>query len=213
MKLHTWHSEELGREFYFRPGLDDEAIYDFECRWHIPPEWAFAPRSILDCGSNIGLTMAHYRHLFPEAPIVGVELDAENVVIARMNVGDPILCAALSKYGNEVVYAYRSDSKTNSYNVFGDRNDGQGDRLAVGVSVLDLEREFPEERIGLLKLDIEGSEKNILSDPESLERVESVLVETHEPYTREEADAHLREAGFLTQSVPHPKAVYAWKAR
>ena len=52
------------------------------------------PRTILDLGSNIGLTIALYAAKFPAARILGVELDSSNLEIAHMNTDREILWGA-----------------------------------------------------------------------------------------------------------------------
>jgi FkbM family methyltransferase len=53
---------------------------------HLPSPEVHAPRIIWDLGANIGLTVAHLAFRFPHARVLGVELDEENVALARRNV-------------------------------------------------------------------------------------------------------------------------------
>src|SRR4051812_12114214 len=63
-----------GEEMRLRPGSTDAdvAVEVFVHRLHLPP----VPdvRLVWDLGANIGLTMAHYAALYPEAHVLGVEL-------------------------------------------------------------------------------------------------------------------------------------------
>src|SRR3981081_3973727 len=55
-----------GRSVVCRAGTSDlNVFYDaFFCQYHLAPR-GLRPKTILDLGSNIGLTMAHYAALFP----------------------------------------------------------------------------------------------------------------------------------------------------
>ena len=77
-----------GQTIYCRSGLADlGVVYDtFEGRYHLPPAGIGAVRTILDLGANIGLTMAHFAVLYPQARILGVELDAGNFALCRKNI-------------------------------------------------------------------------------------------------------------------------------
>ena len=99
------------RAIHCRSGLSDlGVVYDtFEGRYHLPPAGLEPVRTILDLGSNIGLTIAHYAALYPEARILGVELDAGNFALCRDNIeafGDRcrVLHAAVWHEPGEVPY-------------------------------------------------------------------------------------------------------------
>lgn len=82
-----------------------------------------------------------------------------------------------------------------------------GDVERIQVPVVDLEteweRQFPGERVGLLKIDIEGSEIDFLKGNTSfLNRVDAILIEWHKWITTlEEVTGLLQPQGFLMHSV------------
>src|SRR5438067_8510299 len=82
----TRYVEALGREVHLRPDTTDEQVFHetFVKRFPLPPE-EIRPATVLDLGCNIGLTVAHFERLWPNAGIIGVELDTENCVVARRN--------------------------------------------------------------------------------------------------------------------------------
>jgi len=111
-----------GQTIYCRSGLADlGVVYDtFEGRYHLPPAGIGAVRTILDLGANIGLTMAHFAVLYPQARILGVELagarilgvelDAANCELCRKNIAPygercQVLNAAVWHMPGEVSYA------------------------------------------------------------------------------------------------------------
>src|SRR4051812_18900750 len=79
-KLFPVHIRSLnGGRVSCRIGTSDIGVLHatFVRQYHLPPPDSI-PAAILDLGSNIGLTVAHYACVFPEAKILGVELDANN---------------------------------------------------------------------------------------------------------------------------------------
>ena len=66
-----------------RPDTTDEQVFHetFVKQFHVPPE-EIRPATVLDLGCSIGLTVAHFEVLWPNAEIIGVDLDSENCVVA-----------------------------------------------------------------------------------------------------------------------------------
>jgi hypothetical protein len=77
------------RTVFVRPSTSDvDTVWGTFARAHHrpPEELAGRPISLIfDLGANIGLTMADAAVRFPQARVVGVEVDAENVLLARAN--------------------------------------------------------------------------------------------------------------------------------
>jgi hypothetical protein len=55
-------------------------------RYHRPPPDLGPLTTILDLGSNIGLTLADFACLHPRARMLGLELDEGNVRLCRVNI-------------------------------------------------------------------------------------------------------------------------------
>lgn len=215
--IETFYDKELDREFYYRPGTEDTTTIQevFTFGYHIPPEWPFEPKTILDAGANIGLTMASYRYLFPNAKIVGVELDAENVAIARMNTNDPIVCGALvhGVVAGRGIRNYDGSLASNSYTLT-----STGNRWAAEVEMDDVLGDmFHSDPVDFFKLDIEGAEKDIFGPSSfgylsALQDIDMILVETHFDYTAIAAAKDLQRLGFRTRvDLPNDRAVFAWR--
>lgn len=194
----------------YRPGTSDEQVIRdvFDQQYHVPPPEC-QPTSILDLGANIGLTMLHYRMLYPDAVIFGVEMDAENVVVARRNTADDVICAAVGPC--EGIASYPAAAEPWAFSFVGWKKDDQPARQTAGVT-LEMLTGYLNQDIDLLKMDIEGAESTTLMFPQKLARVRAIMVETHGDYTKQDACKHLRRAGFETNpALRHERAVYAWR--
>ena len=191
-----------GGAAWLRPATSDTRVVDdtFWGRYHVPPADLETPRTVLDLGSNIGLTMADFAYLFPDARIAGVELDAENVAIARRNVAPwsdrcAVIHAAIWSEDCEVTYD-RRPGEAWGYHV---GIDDPSDPVIVTARTLDsvLDSVFPDETIDYLKVDIEGAERQLLAVGGAwTERVRTLKIETHAPYSVERCLADLNRLGF-----------------
>jgi len=205
----TRYAKPLGREVELRPGTTDEQIFHeaFVKQFHVPPE-KISPATVLDLGCNIGLTVAHFEALWPDADIIGVDLDADNCVVARRNCRRArILNVAVSAISGTQTY---SGDEAWSF-----RLDPSGDR-AVEARTLDELTDLFGGSADFVKMDIEGAEWEVVQAPgEWPERIGSLLIEIHGTEGRrqegiDEMMGHLRNKGFTCRKhEAHWSAVWA----
>jgi FkbM family methyltransferase len=194
-----------GREVIVRPGTSDVGTVwgTFARAYHLPPAELEEPRTIWDLGANIGLTMAHFAHLFPRARVLGVELDENNVALARHNVtawADRCQVIHAAVWGSDGEVHYRGwPGGTSNYQVTGAR-EGTPVR-AVSLAGLVRERGGP---VDYLKIDVEGAERELLRDGTGwAEEVRCLKVELHGDYSVAECERDLRRLGF--EAWPDPQ--------
>jgi FkbM family methyltransferase len=188
-----------GQPVLIRPGTSDLSIVwtTFARRYHLPPPEIGAPRVIWDLGANIGLTMAHFACLFPQARVLGIELDDQNVSMARQNLAPwadrcEVIHAAIWPRDGEVRYC--GWGGTSNYQVL----DSPEGTLVRALSLATLSRERGES-VDYLKVDIEGAERALVKDGGGwAEHVRCVKVELHGDYTVSECEADLRRLGYRT---------------
>ena len=186
-----------------RPATSDIRVVDdtFWGRYHLPPpEELGPPRVVVDLGSTIGLTMSHFAHLFPEARIVGVELDHENATICRHNIGAwgdrcTILEGAIWSEDTQLEYS-RLPGEGWAYRI---GSDELGESVTTESMTLDsvLDSVVEGEIVDFLKVDIEGAEQNLFEAGGAwTERVRILKVETHAPYSVAACLEDLGRIGF-----------------
>lgn len=227
-RLSAQRGDELGREFtvtvkqlggasiVLREGTSDTAVLSdtFVQPYHLPPDEITDPRVIVDLGSNIGLTIAHYAYLYPKATIVGLELDADTAAVARRNIAPwddrcTIRNAAAWTEDGRVRFSHVLGEEWGSH-VTGAADDGEetgevdGDADTVeAVSLATLLAPF--DTVDFLKVDIEGGEREVLKvNGGWADRVRAIHVEIHPPYSVAECEEDLHALGFRTREVPHP---------
>lgn len=203
-----------------RSYADLGVLYDTFCgAYHLPPPELHPVRTILDLGSNIGLTMAHLAVLYPQARILGVELDRENWEMACWNVacfGERcrVIHAAVWWEPGEVLYGGQWES---GYRVVsGEWGQPKGKVRSVTVDeLIDL---LGVPVVDYVKMDIEGAETELLPRRQAwLQRVRCLKVELHphkalKPYTLEQAAEDLRASGFrVHRDLGHPRCLVAMR--
>jgi FkbM family methyltransferase len=193
-----------GAEVLVRPGTSDVGTIwgTFAWRYHLPPPELGEPGTIWDLGANIGLTVAHFAHLFPRARVLGVELDEANVALARRNVAPwadrcEMIHAAVWRHDGEVRYGGWAGG-TSNYQVTG-RPDDVPVR-AVSPATLLREHGGP---VDFLKIDVEGAERELLRGAsEWADAVRCLKVELHGDYAVEDCESDLRRLGYRTRRDP-----------
>jgi FkbM family methyltransferase len=203
-----------------RPGTADvDTVWAAFMRGpHRPPEHVAraGPRLIWDLGCNIGLTMADLAVRFPDAEIVGVELDEANVRLARANLAPwgercRVIHAAVWPEDGEVWY-HSWAGATSGYRVATpERQATREGPVAPAVSLLSLlAAEGGEDHwVDYVKVDVEGAEAHLLRENTGwADGVGALKVEVHQPYTVDECLADVRALGFAaSRDSRHPACV------
>src|SRR5437868_609276 len=122
-------------------------------------ELNFEPKRIIDAGANIGLTAVFFSNKFPNAEIIAIEPNTENFSIMNKNISHypnvkAIQSAVWSKEANlQIVDEGRGSDG------FIVKETSDGGFKALGVA--DIMKQAGWENIDILKMDVEGSEKEI----------------------------------------------------
>lgn len=165
-----------------RAGTTDMAIYDqIVLQPYLPRDRAF--NTIIDCGSNIGLTVRYLHAAYPTARIIAIEPDDGNFQLLAANTrgrtGIECLRAALWHETGRLSLK-RKGLKPSGFQVASNSEDA--DTEAVTVS--QIMARFSLERVSLLKIDIEGSELEVFnaSDLSWIDRVDAISIELHDSW-------------------------------
>lgn len=170
----------------------------------------FAPRTLLDLGANIGLASLWFSlqakaGQTSELFLLAVEPDSRNAAVVEINFRDNLVSgevvrAAVGQRSGEAWFEARAES--NLGRVSSEAFKGTKIRVPV-VGIRDLLDRFPEGRVDLVKIDIEGGEEVLLShDTDWLARVKALIVEWHD----DRADSrplirNVEAAGFVHRRI------------
>lgn len=141
--------------------------------------------SVIDAGANIGYTAALFANYWPGSRIISLEPDRENFEFTIKNTihyrNVTVINAALwNKQSKLCIEAGQEDGF-----VVREIKEGSSilpDNLVQGLSLNEVMRDHKLERIDFLKMNIEGSEKEIFSENYTnwLPKVRNMLVELHD---------------------------------
>jgi FkbM family methyltransferase len=164
--------------------IEGSDIYEYK-QWL--GDWAesmclgFAPRTIVDAGANVGYASLRFAREFPDSKILAIEPARQNQAQLRKHCSAypniSVECSAVWPRSGRV----RIRSMNVAHNAYEMVEDPEGDVAALGMT--DLMSKHEIDRIDLLKIDIEGSEKLLFDDPrarEWLPRIGMLLIETHD---------------------------------
>ncbi len=191
------HHASIGMRLY--SGGDIYIFYEVLWKkvYNIPSNLLQNPKIIVDLGANIGFASLFFADKYRNAQIIAVEPATANFNILQHNVSSftqikAIQAAAYTKTGTVAFseqehYAYNfkiATGKETSYQV-------------AAVTMPDLMSNCQLTTIDLLKIDIEGAEKELLSkNNDWLNLVKCIIIELHAPYNIDEFKQNLLPFNF-----------------
>jgi len=146
------------------------------------------PKVIIDAGANIGLASIYFANKYPSAKIIAIEPEQSNFEMLKENVTPypnviPIQAALWNK--NEEInlidpghgkWGFMTDMKNSSVSL-----PGKTCHKVTAMTIDKIMNDYDLKKIDILKIDIEGAEKEVFDDTSSwIEKVDSLIVELHE---------------------------------
>jgi FkbM family methyltransferase len=160
----------------------------------------FAPATILDLGANIGLSAIYFARLYPHSRVACVEPVPENLNLLIRNLREnaveaDVIAAAIDAKDGVVAMEY--DAADYGHKIAAVTPSSVSLEVA-SVSVPSILHRLGWDRIGLLKIDIEGHESVLLSQScQWLADVDALCVEYHHNFAEAELGRLARQFGFL----------------
>ncbi len=153
--------------------LDDE--YDFD-----PGQ---QPGVIIDAGANIGAASIYFALKYPNAMIISLEPENSNFNMLKKNSRKYNNIHCLNKalwHTKEPLYIKNPEANKESFEIQ-TQDLNHGNDIIEGISINDLMADFKTNHIDILKIDIEGSEKEVFSNnTEWLSKVGLIFIEFHD---------------------------------
>jgi FkbM family methyltransferase len=169
-----WVSKGKYDEFIFREVVLD-GVYDQDCIRSMR-----GVRLIIDAGAHIGLATVQFATWFPHARIVSIEPDERNCAVLLRNAAPypnvSVIHGALWNC-DTTLEIENPESNSTGFRV---REAKSG--AIVGITIPEVMRRFGSTEIDLLKMDIEGTEKEIFeaSTEEWLPKTRTICIELHD---------------------------------
>ena len=137
--------------------------------------------TIVDCGANIGMTSLYLASKYPSARIYSIEADPDNFALLRENTASetritPIHACIVATPQATVFF-------DNQGPAWGRQSSTTGKGIGIpGITIDELMSRFSIGRIDLLKMDIEGAEREVLAAGHYLDAVQHIVAELHGDY-------------------------------
>jgi FkbM family methyltransferase len=164
--LSNLQTNNLAHSFGLRNNPYDYATFEeviLKEAYNIP--LGFEPTYIIDGGGNIGLTACFFATKFPQATIVTIEPDTENYNLLQLN------CKSYANIHTLPCGIWKSDTHLKIENIDVGNNaftvtetSETADGTIKAITVSSVMQQFNMPHIDVLKLDIEGSEKEVFEE-------------------------------------------------
>jgi FkbM family methyltransferase len=141
---------------------------------------------IVDAGGYTGLSAAYFATKYPEATIIAIEPDAENFELLTMNTARfrnvrPVRAAVWRESG--MISLTDPGLGAVSFQVADPNSAGSAGELVRAVTIDEIIKEFGLEKIDLLKMDVEGSEREIFESASPwIASVDTICIELHDRF-------------------------------
>ena len=169
-----------GLPFTYRGETTDEAVATEifkEGKYVLPLSEDFQPKVIIDCGSNIGCSTIFFANIYPDAQVYAIEPDKNNFKFLQYNTifYDNIHVINSAVWDKEA-FARLEDTEMGEAGYMTVET-GEDDEKAFKTTTLSkIVAENGIDQIDLIKIDIEGSEKEVFGAPDVDEWLSKVKV-------------------------------------
>lgn len=166
-----------------RPGTSDKMVFDqiFVDREYRCLDGLKNVSTILDCGANVGYSAAYLLSRYKGARLLAVEPDTANFAALQANIApyaDRATCIRGAVWDRETTLQF-DDATTGQGDEWGRQmKEGEGNVPAFDIPALMKMAGFS--RVGLLKIDVEGAEREMFADASAwLPLVDNMVIELH----------------------------------
>jgi len=143
----------------------------------------FSPKTIVDAGANIGMASIYFTHRYPEAKVVAVEAEASNFAVLSRNVRPyPAIIpvhAALWNRDGEISVSEPDGSAGDIGKWAFVAHEGSGVKVRA-ITMRTLMKEMQMRSVDVLKIDIEGAEKEVFEACDWMADIRCLMIELHD---------------------------------
>lgn len=140
---------------------------------------------IIDCGANIGVSIAFFKHMYPKSKVYGYEPDPTTYSYLSRNVGNldnvTLYNEAVGNAEGSISFWVSNDTSSLGMSIF--KREDSSTKISVKISRLS-ERITTD--VDILKMDIEGSESDVLADlirTKKIAKIKNMIIEYHHHMT------------------------------
>jgi len=146
--------------------------------------YGFDPKVIVDCGANIGLASIYYKNKFPKAKIISIEPEASNFALLKKNTEayDNIHLHQCGIWHSDTQLEIANPDEAEHWAFMTIESGADKGNTIPALSIDSLLKLHNLETIDILKIDIEGSERELFEKnfEQWLPRVKILVIELHD---------------------------------
>jgi FkbM family methyltransferase len=181
-----FESKEFQHPIYLRNNTSDiPTFYQICYELDYELDYDESPKIILDCGANIGLSTIFFKNKFPNSKIIAIEPEESNYQMLLRNTckyeGVNTLKRGIwNKNTNLIV----EDIGLGCWGFVVKEVENENDNTIKSISIDEIIKKNNIKYIDLLKIDIEGSEKELfeLNTDKWLPYVKNIIIELHDRF-------------------------------
>ncbi len=162
---------------------DIPAFYHVFSKEEYEMEYGKNPEVIIDCGANAGLVSLFYKRKFPHAQIIAVEPEPSNFELLSQNTSayDDIHCINYGIWNKPAILEIK-DLGLGKWGFMTEEVEEENEHTIKAISIDEIMRRFNLTKIDILKVDIEGSEKEMFEKnyEKWLPFVKVLVIELHD---------------------------------
>lgn len=182
--FYSFQIKDYQYSIYHRPRTSDLDTF-IQVIWHKAYEvgYGLEPKTIVDCGANIGLASIQYGKLFPKAKIFAIEPDKGNFDILKLNTqGYSNITPIRKGVWNKSTNLRIKDNGNGNWGFQVEEAENEDSDTVPSISLRELIDTYNIENIDILKVDIEGSEKELFEyDCDFwLSKTKTLIIEVHD---------------------------------
>jgi FkbM family methyltransferase len=142
------------------------------------------PKVIIDGGSNIGLFSIFMKNLYPDARIIAIEPDDDNFKIMQENFASYSGIEAIKAglWNKSKLLKVHDKYNQGKWAMVVEETDNPQESNVSGISIDEIMLKYKLDRIDILKIDIETSEKYLFEENYQnwLPKVKMIIIEFHD---------------------------------
>lgn len=172
---------------FLRPGTTDLPMYHqvFTCRQY---ECALSkhPKTILDCGGNVGFASVYLANVYSGARILSIEPELSNYTLLTRNVAPypnivPFHAAVWKTNTLLDIRDQRGEASSFQTEEAGMQGSGRFIGRTIGLTIDTIMKLVDMDEVDFLKIDIEGAEDDLFADPSTwIQRIGVMAIEIHD---------------------------------
>ena len=154
--------------------------------------------TIVDCGANIGIASLYFASAYPAARIYSVEADPENFAMLKLNtMSEPRIVPIHGCIVSEPQATVAFDNRGPGWSCKVGQSDQISGQIEVTAITLDaLLTNYSIVHVDLLKMDIEGAEREVFARGQYLSKARHIIAELHGDYSFADFSAAVAESGL-----------------